>query len=143
MPPLTIAELLNPAQATVLTIHTGSDTPELLLGGTRPFKIENDVRINQRTHISILYHHKGDEVIEYPETTLNSDTSIGYFLHMTPTNEPFNLVCNIAYSVGKPSGQSKGHKYNIMLGRDGWPVPCLVDYTTCQGVRICPFLSED
>ncbi|KAK0492454.1 hypothetical protein EDD18DRAFT_1108843 [Armillaria luteobubalina] len=132
MPPLMIAELLNPAQATVLMIPTGSDTPELLLRGTRPFKIENDVRINQRTHISILYHHKGDEVIEYPETTLNSDTSIGYFLHMTPTDEPFNPVRNIAYSVGKPSGQSKGHKYNVMLGRDGRPVPCLVNYTTCS-----------
>ncbi|KAK0484306.1 hypothetical protein EDD18DRAFT_1361316 [Armillaria luteobubalina] len=134
MPPLTIAELLNLAQVTVLTIPTGSDTPELLLGGTRPFKIENDVRINQRTHISILYHHKGDEVIEYPETMLNSDTSIGYFLHMTPTDEPFNPVRNIAYSAGKPSGQSKGHK---------WPVPCLVDYTTCQGIRICPFVGDD
>ncbi|KAK0478575.1 hypothetical protein EDD18DRAFT_1364729 [Armillaria luteobubalina] len=143
MPPLTIAELLNLAQATVLMIPTGSDTPELLLGRTRLFKIENDVRINQRTHISILYHHKGDEVIEYPETTLNSDTSIGYFLHMTPTNEPFNPVHNIGYSVGKPSGQSKGHKYNIMLGRDGQPVPCLVDYTTCQGIRICPFVGDD
>ncbi|KAK0494949.1 hypothetical protein EDD18DRAFT_1354944 [Armillaria luteobubalina] len=128
MPPLMIAELLNLAQATVLTIPTGSDTPELLLGGTRPFKIENDVRINQRMHISILYHHKGDEVIEYPEMTLNSDTSIGYFLHMTPTDEPFNPVHNIAYSAGKPSGQSKGHKYNVMLG---------------QGVRICPFVGND
>ncbi|KAK0499230.1 hypothetical protein EDD18DRAFT_1103649 [Armillaria luteobubalina] len=143
MPPLTIAELLNPAQATVLTIHTGSNTPELLLGGTRPFKIENDVRINQRMHISILYHHKGNEVIEYPETTLNSDTSIGYFLHMTPTDEPFNPVRNIAYSVGKPSGQSKGHKYNVMLGRDGRPMLCLADYTTCQGIRICPFVGDD
>ncbi|KAK0502142.1 hypothetical protein EDD18DRAFT_1346711 [Armillaria luteobubalina] len=143
MPPLTIAELLNLAQATVLMIPTGSDTPELLLGGTRPFKIENNVQINQRMHISILYHHKGDEVIEYPETMLNSDTSIGYFLHMTPTNEPFNPVRNIVYSAGKPSGQSKGHKYNIMLGRDGWPVPCLVDYTTCQGIQICPFVGDD
>ncbi|KAK0493169.1 hypothetical protein EDD18DRAFT_1078941 [Armillaria luteobubalina] len=51
---------------------------------------------------------------------------------MTPTDEPFNPVRNIAYSVGKPSGQSKGHKYNVMLGRDGRPVPCLVDYTTCN-----------
>ncbi|KAK0227928.1 hypothetical protein IW262DRAFT_1264933 [Armillaria fumosa] len=143
MPPLTIAELLNLAQATVLTTSTGSDTPELLLGGTRPFKIENDVRINQRTRISILYHHKGDEVIEYPETTLNSDTSVGYLLHMARTDEPFNPVHNIAYSVGKPSGQSKGHKYSVMLGRDGQPVPCLVNYTTCQGVRICPFVGDD
>ncbi|KAK0227725.1 hypothetical protein IW262DRAFT_1292681 [Armillaria fumosa] len=143
MPPLTIAELLNPAQATVLTTSTGSDTPELLLGGTRPFKIENDVRINQRTRISILYHHKGDEVIEYPETTLNSDTSVGYLLHMARTDEPFNPVRNIMYSAGKPSGQSKGHKYSVMLGRDGQPVPCLVNYTTCQGVRICPFVGDD
>ncbi|KAK0217201.1 hypothetical protein IW262DRAFT_1276467 [Armillaria fumosa] len=143
MPPLTIAELLNPAQATVLTTSTGSDTPELLLGGTRPFKIENDVRINQRTRISILYHHKGDEVIEYPETTLNSDTSVGYLLHMARTNEPFNPVHNIAYSAGKPSGQSKGHKYSVMLGRDGQPVPCLVNYTTCQGIQICPFVGND
>ncbi|KAK0213592.1 hypothetical protein IW262DRAFT_1301071 [Armillaria fumosa] len=143
MPPLTIAELLNPAQATVLTTSTGSDTPELLLGGTRLFKIENDVRINQRTRISILYHHKGDEVIEYPETTLNSDTSVGYLLHMAHTDEPFNPVRNIAYSAGKPSGQSKGHKYSVMLGRDGQPMPCLVNYTTCQGVRICPFVGDD
>ncbi|KAK0214518.1 hypothetical protein IW262DRAFT_1278918 [Armillaria fumosa] len=143
MPPLTIAELLNPAQATVLTTSTGSDTPELLLGGTRLFKIENDVRINQRTRISILYHHKGDEVIEYPETTLNSDTSVGYLLHMARTDEPFNPVRNIVYSAGKPSGQSKGHKYSIMLGRDRQPVPCLVNYTTCQGVRICPFVGDD
>ncbi|KAK0471633.1 hypothetical protein IW261DRAFT_1571923 [Armillaria novae-zelandiae] len=143
MPPLAIADLLNPAQATALTTPTGSDTPELLLAGSRPFKIENDVRINQRTRISILYHHKGDEVIEYPETTLNSDTSVGYLLHMARTDKPFNPVRNIAYSAGKPSGQSKGHKYSVMLGRDGKPVPCLVDYSTCQGVRICPFVSDD
>ncbi|KAK0470828.1 hypothetical protein IW261DRAFT_1425665 [Armillaria novae-zelandiae] len=143
MPPLAIADLLNPAQATALMTPTGSDTPELLLASSRPFKIENDVRINQRTRISILYHHKGDEVIEYPETTLNSDTSVGYLLHMARTNKPFNPVHNIVYSAGKPSGQSKGHKYSVMLGRDGKPVPCLVDYSTCQGVRICPFVSDD
>ena len=132
MPPLAIADLLNLVQVTVLTTPSGSDTPELLLAGTRPFKIENDLRINQRTHISILYHHKGDEVIEYPETTLNTNTAVGYLLHMACTDKPFNPVRNIAYSAGKPSGRSKGHKYSIMLGRDGKPVPCLVDYTTCK-----------
>ncbi|KAK0474053.1 hypothetical protein IW261DRAFT_1423173 [Armillaria novae-zelandiae] len=62
---------------------------------------------------------------------------------MARTDKLFNPVHNIAYSAGKPSGQSKGHKYSVMLGRDGKPVPCLVDYSTCQGIRICPFVSDD
>ncbi|KAK0191528.1 hypothetical protein F5146DRAFT_1001331 [Armillaria mellea] len=47
---------------------------------------------------------------------------------MARTDKPFNPVPNIVYSVGKPSGQSKGHKYSIMLG---------------QGIQTCPFMSDD
>ncbi|KAK0473619.1 hypothetical protein IW261DRAFT_1423535 [Armillaria novae-zelandiae] len=62
---------------------------------------------------------------------------------MAHTNKPFNPVHNIAYSAGKPSGQSKGPKYSFMLGQDRKPVLCLVNYSTCQGIQICPFVSDD
>ncbi|KAK0433926.1 uncharacterized protein EV420DRAFT_1488854 [Desarmillaria tabescens] len=77
-----------------------------------------------------MYHLKSKEIIEYPETTPDSQTSIAYILHMELTDKSYNPACNFAYSAGKPSGQSKGHFTKILLDQDGQPVLCLVDYST-------------
>ncbi|KAK0437281.1 uncharacterized protein EV420DRAFT_1487181 [Desarmillaria tabescens] len=141
MPVLSVSELLNPVDAKPPTSSTGSHTPDSFSSDVTPFKVEHNVRINQRTLASTVYHHKSMEVIEYPETTPDSQTSIAYILHMKSTDKPYNPARNFAYSAGKPSGQSKGHFTKVLLDRDGQPVPCLVDYSTCRGIRLCPFVS--
>ncbi|KAK0429591.1 hypothetical protein EV421DRAFT_1914379 [Armillaria borealis] len=141
MPVLAISELLNPVDAKPSTSSTGSHAPDSLPSDVTPFKIEHNVRINQRTLASTVYHHKSKDVIEYPETTPNSLTSIAYILHMESTDKPYNPARNFAYSAGKPSGQSKGHFTKVLLDRDGQPVLCLVDYSTCRGIHVCPFVS--
>ncbi|SJL10637.1 uncharacterized protein ARMOST_14028 [Armillaria ostoyae] len=143
MPVLAISELLNLVNAKPSTLSTGSHAPDSLPSDVTPFKIEHNVHINQRTLASTVYHHKSKDVIEYPETTPNSLTSIAYILHMESTDKPYNPARNFAYSAGKPSGQSKGHFTKVLLDRDGQPVPCLVDYSTCRGIHVCLFAHRD
>ncbi|KAJ6478210.1 hypothetical protein C8R45DRAFT_933970 [Mycena sanguinolenta] len=112
------------------------------LGPTR--QETRKVKLNRVTTLDVLYTYPIDTVLEYPETS--STGFVGHLFHMDPNNwgKP---ILNIAYSRGKPSGQTiAGNEVTTDILRDHHTkekVPCVHGRTTCQGSKACPFTDLD
>ncbi|KAJ6627414.1 hypothetical protein B0H10DRAFT_1779384 [Mycena sp. CBHHK59/15] len=76
--------------------------------------------------------------LQYPETV--SSGSVGHLFRMNPSDWRTPAL-NIAYSRGKPAGQTiAGNTVQccLLVDDSGQPVPCIESHTTCQGSKVCP-----
>jgi hypothetical protein len=93
---------------------------------------QRNVYVNHKTTLSVLYTY--DDVnawVEYPET--NPDRPVGYLFRRDP-HKWDNPIRNVAYSLGKPSGQTrKGEEieHPLLVDRDWKKVLCVVAHMTC------------
>ncbi|KAF7969705.1 hypothetical protein HWV62_26162 [Athelia sp. TMB] len=103
-----------------------------------------NIRLNNKTKLSTLYHYKHDTVLEYPRTSDTPNTSVGHLFELTPSQWSHPRL-NFAYSQGPPKGRTKegSYVYCSILRDDetGEEVPCQESHFTCQGCKICPFAN--
>lgn len=94
-----------------------------------PPNIQHNIKLNCKTTISTLYTYEDSNVyVEYPDT--NPNHPVGYLFRFDP-HDWQNPTWNFAYSLGKPGGQTKGGHSDLLVGRDGKPVPCVESHFTC------------
>lgn len=95
----------------------------------------HDIRLNNKTMLSSLYHYKTGTILEYPHTSDKRTTSVGHLFELSPSQWHHPRL-NFAYSQGSPNGQSKegDHVYCLLLKHDrtGEKVPCRVTHYTCK-----------
>ncbi|KAJ7100549.1 hypothetical protein C8R43DRAFT_1141295 [Mycena crocata] len=109
------------------------------------FKVEYNVAATRQTKLSVLYTSEDvDFVLEYPETSLEG---VGYLIRRDHRKWD-NPLAAIAYSNGKPSGQTvKGKEVTCkLLVHPTDPtisIPCIKTHTTCQGAKCCPRIDID
>ncbi|KAJ7161781.1 hypothetical protein C8R43DRAFT_947296 [Mycena crocata] len=107
-------------------------------------KEDLNVKITRETSVETLYTYPKDAILEYPETS-----ATGWVGHLFPmdTSNWMNPVFNIAYSKGKPGGQSTANKPSyvdvLRHSRTGKTVPCVRFHSTCQGMKVCPYIDQD
>jgi hypothetical protein len=98
----------------------------------QPPTICRNVYSSSRTTLSILYTYEDVNAwVEYPETS--PDQPVGYLFRRDPRNWE-NPVQNFAYSLGKPSGQTKRgqeRENHLLVDQHGNKVPCVVSHLTC------------
>ncbi|KAJ7587564.1 hypothetical protein C8J56DRAFT_890486 [Mycena floridula] len=70
-----------------------------------------------------------------------ADESIGHLLTMDESSEWSSPILDFAYSSGFPRGASNNVKVHPLVDDNGEEVLCKRTYTTCQGIKICPFTS--
>lgn len=94
--------------------------------------IRRNVYSSSRTTLSVLYTYEDVNAwVEYPETS--PDQPVGYLFRRDPHNWE-NPVQNFAYSLGKPSGQTKRgqeREHLLLVDQQGSKVPCVVSHLTC------------
>ena len=79
--------------------------PDPLIWPQQSPTIHRNVYMSSKTTLSILYTYEDMNAwVEYPETS--PDQLVGYLFRCDPCNWE-NPVWNFAYSLGKPSGQTK------------------------------------
>jgi hypothetical protein len=127
----------------------------------QPPTIRRNVYSSSRTTLSILYTYEDVNAwVEYPETS--PDQPVGYLFRRDPRNWE-NPVQNFAYSLGKPSGQTKRgqeRENHLLVDQHGNKVPCVVSHLTCtvkfslsvfttetlnlpgQGSKVCPMSDQ-
>lgn len=118
-----------------LDLGPGSAAPHLLNSTSIAHQhgptVHQNVYVNHKTTLSVLYTYDDmDAWIEYPET--NPDRPIGYLFQHDP-HKWDNPIQNVAYSLGKPSGQTrKGEEleHPLLVDRDGKKVLCVVTHLT-------------
>ncbi|KAF7965062.1 hypothetical protein HWV62_696 [Athelia sp. TMB] len=102
---------------------------------------QNDIRLNNKTKLNILYHYKRDTILEYPRTSNSPQDSVGHLLELSP-NQWSNPRLSFAYSQGPPKGQTKegSHVYCRLLRNDetGEEVPCRESHYTYQEAAKTP-----
>jgi hypothetical protein len=96
--------------------------------------IRQNVYTSSKTTLSILYTYEDVNAwVEYPETSPTSDRPIGYLFRRDPCDWE-NPVRNFAYSLGKPSGQTKRgleREHLLLVDQHGRKVPRVVSHLTC------------
>ncbi|KAJ7117533.1 hypothetical protein C8R44DRAFT_626720 [Mycena epipterygia] len=98
-----------------------------------------NLKITERTKLSILYEYPLGPVIEYPETSEEGDP-VGHLFQMDPQNW-FCPSQNMVYSKGEPKGCSKAGHYaecEVLLDSQGRYARCVEKHWTCQGCKVCP-----
>lgn len=94
---------------------------------------EYEVKLTRETTLDILYRYPLDAFIEYPETSTNG--AIGHLFRVDPDNWR-NPILDVAYSRGKPKGQTiAGNPVTTRLLVDSMtkePVPCVFKHSTCS-----------
>jgi hypothetical protein len=120
--------------------------PSLMIQQSHPFgpsgnhaslttlpNIRHNIKLNRVTTLSTLYTYEDSNVyVEYPDT--NPNHPVGYLFRCDPRNWQ-NPIRNFAYSLGKPSGQTKmGEevKCELLITEDGRHVPCVESHFTCM-----------
>ncbi|KAF8189164.1 hypothetical protein K438DRAFT_1936105 [Mycena galopus ATCC 62051] len=111
--------------------------------------IRNNVMINRKTTLSILYTYEDPNmVVEYPETSI---PGVGYLMRRNPSNWR-NPLLDVVYSQGRPSGRSKKGEEetcNLLIDPtqvrespdDDNPILCTKIHSSCQGAKVCPQVS--
>ncbi|KAJ6531648.1 hypothetical protein DFH09DRAFT_1263868 [Mycena vulgaris] len=100
--------------------------------------VEHDIFINDRTILETLHRYPADTYIEYPESGPNP---IGHLFELDPQDWQ-RPTRDLAYSQGKPAGQLPKSEHifcSILVDKYGEMVPCTKSYSTCQGLKACPF----
>ncbi|KAJ7140269.1 hypothetical protein C8R43DRAFT_892789 [Mycena crocata] len=121
--------------------------PPVAMDGVENRTEQKEIQINRETILDVLYTYPQDTIIEYPETS--STGFIGHLFHMNSSNTETwaNPIHNVAYSKGKPAGQTQAGKpvfVNVLKdAATGKPVPCVLKHSTCQGVKVCPYSDKD
>ena len=73
-----------------------------------PIRVEHNVQLTRETKLSTLYIYEDPDFdLEYPETS--TEGAIGYLLRRDPQNWT-NPLLDLAYSNGKPGGQTARNK---------------------------------
>ncbi|KAJ7838385.1 hypothetical protein B0H14DRAFT_3700171 [Mycena olivaceomarginata] len=106
---------------------------------------EHNVRLTKKTTLSKLYRHPLGTVLEYPETSHTESHPVVHLFEMDPQDWKVPDL-NIAYSRGSPRGRTLiGREvfFKVMVDREGNEVLCTESYSTCQGVKICPYADVD
>ncbi|KAJ3718511.1 hypothetical protein C8R42DRAFT_554160, partial [Lentinula raphanica] len=100
-----------------------------------------NVKINRQTTVEELYHYTQNTKIEYPKTAADGK-AIGHLFDMDNTQAWISPSRSFAYSLGEPRGLTRNVYTDVLVNSDGEKVPCNVLYSTCQGVKICPYLAS-
>jgi hypothetical protein len=109
---------------------------------TVPLSVQHNVKLNRQMTLATLYIYDDiNAYVEYPETSATQP--VGYLFRCDPCNWENPTRC-FAYSLGKPSGQTrKGQEVvcDLLTVEDGSKVSCIESHYTCTLRRffvICP-----
>ncbi|KAK7061173.1 hypothetical protein R3P38DRAFT_2757690 [Favolaschia claudopus] len=105
-------------------------------------KTEFNAFINHKTTLSKLYCYPPNTYIEYPET---GEQPVSHLFKLDPENWERPML-DFSYSQGKPDGQSKSTEevfcpVLVLLDKNGNAVLCVSRFSTCQGMKCCPYNS--
>jgi hypothetical protein len=107
-----------------------------------PSSIQHNVKLNRQTTLTTLYIYEDvNAYVEYPETSATQP--VGYLFRQDPHNWENPTHC-FAYSLGKPSGQTRrGDEVGCLLltTENGTKVPCVESHSTCTLVTLLKALS--
>ncbi|KAJ3904829.1 hypothetical protein F5879DRAFT_900538 [Lentinula edodes] len=98
-----------------------------------------DVMLTRQTKLSELHKYPLNVSVAYPSTGQY------YVGHLIPNNPSAwrNIQSEIQYSLGSPRGQVNNAQVHVLVNELGETVPCIRKFATCQGIKICPFMSSD
>ncbi|KAJ7586091.1 hypothetical protein C8J56DRAFT_1052446 [Mycena floridula] len=130
-PMLSLAALLNPAPAT-------SGSAQAPPGVT----VQHNVQLNRDTTLSEPWIYPKGHKPEYPATSPSDETSIGHLITMDESAAWSSPSLDFAYSLGYPRGARDNVMVYPLRDQDGNEVACRRTYSTCQGIKICPFASD-
>ncbi|KAJ3771677.1 hypothetical protein FB446DRAFT_789369 [Lentinula raphanica] len=142
---LSLSELLNPT-----TGPPSPSLPPLAAPSTSSFNVHVqrllrhvDFKLNRKTTLSAVYEYPVGEVVEYPETGTDNVGAIGHLFKMEGGGNWASPARNFAYSRGPPRGKERFPVEVPLLvsSATGKPVLCISRHSTCQGVKVCPFLN--
>ncbi|KAJ3869996.1 hypothetical protein EV359DRAFT_28895 [Lentinula novae-zelandiae] len=107
----------------------------------------SDGAINTTPNVMLTRQTKLSELHTYPLNVSVAYPSTGqyYVGHLIP-NDPSawrNIQSEIQYSLGSPRGQVNNAQVHVLVNELGETVPCIRKFATCQGIKICPFMSSD
>jgi len=104
-----------------------------------PLSIQHNVKLNRQTTLATLYIYEDvNAYLEYPETS--ATRPVGYLFRRDPRNWENPTRC-FAYSLGKPSGQTRRGEEVVCLlltTEDGTKVPCVESHSTCTLLEALP-----
>ncbi|KAJ7262693.1 hypothetical protein B0H12DRAFT_1231133 [Mycena haematopus] len=98
-----------------------------------------EVRITDKTTLSILYRYAHGATVEYPES--GDVNPVGHLIPLGGNDSRLPWT-DFAYSRGAPdggSGKSEFHYTPLLVDDQGLEVPCKIRHTTCLGMKACPF----
>jgi hypothetical protein len=98
--------------------------------------VQQNVKLNRKTTLSVLYTYEDPNfTLEYPETSFSG---VGYLMRRDLSNWR-NPLSDLAYSQGKPSGQTKKGEAEtcLILTDPSEPpenalIPCVKSHSTCK-----------
>ncbi|KAK0437715.1 uncharacterized protein EV420DRAFT_1280541 [Desarmillaria tabescens] len=99
----------------------------------------HNVMLNQATTLERLIHYHPSTTLQYPETTSSPNSQIGHLFTVTKGSDIYNPLRDVAYSLGPPKGTRKPVYVFPLADSNGCAVPCARIFTTCQGLKMCPF----
>ncbi|KAJ3834076.1 hypothetical protein F5878DRAFT_697457 [Lentinula raphanica] len=145
-PSIPIISLLNPAPSSALRLvqpELDQESQEVNISIPRTLCHEN-YRLSRQTVLSKVYQYDPSTPLEYPDTGAATDVIVGHLFEMS-LDMWVSPARDFAYSRGEPRGRSKGQVFCSLLvdSRTGDMVPCTVNHSTCQGVKVCPFHKLD
>ncbi|KAJ3816922.1 hypothetical protein F5880DRAFT_1633798 [Lentinula raphanica] len=118
---------------------SGADDPSL---APLAISVIRNVRINRQTNAEELYHYTKNTKVEYPKTAPHGK-AIGHLFDMDDSVPWISPARSFAYSQGGPDGSRNPVYTDLLVDSDGIAIPCSIRYSTCQGVKICPNVSEE
>ena len=101
-----------------------------------PLSVQHNVKLNHQTLATLYIYDDINAYLEYPETSATQP--VCYLFRRDPRNWENPTRC-FAYSLGKPSGQTrKGEEVvcALLTVEDGSKVPCIESYYTCTLLEI-------
>ncbi|KAJ7590350.1 hypothetical protein C8J56DRAFT_1048512 [Mycena floridula] len=138
MPMLSLSDLLNPDETRTTTASPNAISPTHIPAGVT---LQHNVQLNRDTILTQLWIYLKGYLLEYPSTSASADQSIGHLFSMDKSVKWSSPILDFAYSSGFPRGSSNNIKVHPLVDNNGQPVLCKRTYTTCQGVKFCPFTT--
>ncbi|KAJ7595458.1 hypothetical protein C8J56DRAFT_883672 [Mycena floridula] len=103
--------------------------------------VKHNVKLNRDTTLTELWIYPSGFLLEYPHTSSSSEQAIGHLFTMQGSS----WTCpsrDFAYSLGEPKGGTSNVKVYPLTDDKEEQVLCRRCYSTCQGIKACPFVNQ-
>ncbi|KAK7053091.1 hypothetical protein VNI00_004412 [Paramarasmius palmivorus] len=146
---MNISALLNAdVQNTGLTQGSSSNPPNSSPDNTYvpdmslPYLVKRNIVLNSSTTLASLSYYAQGAYVPYLSTSYDRTQPEGHLFEVDSDNWQ-NPINDQMYSHHEPKGGKPLVFADVLRDSEGNKVPCSRAFTTCQGMKICPYTVRD